>query len=139
MKETLEQGLTRSANKKGLKGKARERYIIGGAIHSYQRKAGQKPTVKPVKPRAPRAPRQSSSASASAPAARTKIELVARKNADASSTRSYDVYSIYEKNKKTPYTGATYRTRSAAVQAAKVAQESHNHPKGIHGQNRLKV
>jgi len=131
-KESLSAGLNRSADKRGLSGAARTRYIAGGAINAEKRHEARlrrghyikKPTSGSKRGKAGKAP-----------APRVKLELVVRKNASASKDRSYDVYSLYEgKSAKRPYTSATYRTRGAAQQAAKVAMESHNHPKGVHSQ-----
>lgn len=127
-KRSLSANLEREANKKGLTGEARTRYIVGGAYNAEKRhaaklarkKAASKPTKAPAKV-----------------TSSNRLELVVRKNAAASASRSYDVYSLYKPNSKEPYTSATYRKRSVAQQEAKTEMEKHNHPKGKHTQRSL--
>lgn len=127
-KRSLSANLARSANKRGLTGEARERYIIGGAINAEKRHE--------AKLAGKRAASRASKAKASKPASTgPRLELVVRKNAAASANRSYDVYSLYKPNAKEPYTSATYRKRSVALHEAKVEMEKHNHPKGVHSQH----
>ena len=110
-KETLEEGLNRAANKKGLTGKARKRYI-GGTLENLSKK-GKITLKKAPPPRKIKKPIE-------------KIHLVAKKNGPASKARGYDVYSIYKEGNTTPYTDSTYRKRAVAVRAAQDEQDAHN-------------
>lgn len=134
--ESLEEGLDRSANKRGFSGSERHRYI-GGAIRNMEKRGEITAKKRPVKSTSPAPARKAPPRPAPKP--RERIELVSRKNSAASATRSYDVYSLYKKGSSTPYTGATYRSSGAAKRAAKTEMEMHNHPKGVHSQRRLKV
>ncbi len=118
---TLSAGLARSADKRGLTGEARERYIIGGAIDAEKKHQAKLAHAKSAKAATKKKP----------VAAGPRLELVVRKNAEASASRSYDVYSLYRPNSKTPYSSATYRKRSDAEHAKKTEIEKHHNKLGV--------
>ncbi len=128
-KESLEEGLDRSASKRHLTGAARHRYI-GGALHNMGKSkprsggkgkakaaststASHKVTHKPVAPVKPVRPA-------------VRIVLIARKNTEASKNKPYDVYSVYKQGEKAPYKSQTFRKMSAAKAEAKILQDEHN-------------
>lgn len=53
-----------------------------------------------------------------------KLELTVKRNSTASAQRGYDVFSLY--NGKKQYNDSTYRSRSAAKQAASAEMLAHN-------------
>jgi hypothetical protein len=120
-KETLKEGLNREADKKGLSGKERHRYI-GGAITNMEKRGAIKKVERKAPPRKPR----------------ERLELTVKKNSAASKARSYDVYSLYRAN-GTQYGDATYRTRKGATNAKNSAEAAHNHPKGVHTQKQFRI
>lgn len=136
---TLEEGLNRSANKRGFTGKERHRYI-GGALHNMGKaktRAGKrepathKPSTAPatrkpyVKPTITKTTTKKAYQKPSM-VKRVRISLVAKKNTEASKGKPYDVYSIYKSGEKTPYTSQTFRKLSTAKHEAKIAQDEHN-------------
>ncbi len=112
-KESLEAGLNRSANKRGLTGKDRHRYI-GGALHNLgkgrtrsgkkekvaapAKKAASKPMPKPIPPK-------------------EKVELAVRKKGQH--------FSIYDKKSGRDF-GGMFRTSSKARNEAKILQDEYN-------------
>lgn len=131
--ETLEEGLNKSANKRGFTGKERHRYI-GGALHNMgkakpRRKGDSKnPSAResstthhtahktvqhhkpePVKPTRPK----------------EQIVLTAKLNSVASKGKPYNVYSIYKG--KELWSKTTYRKLSTAKAEAKIEQDAHNY------------
>lgn len=125
-KRSLSANLERSADKRGLTGQARDRYIIGGAIRAekmHEAKLARGKVVKTAARAASRAPAKKASPG--------RLELIVRRNAEASAARNYDVYSLYRPGEKTPYSSATYRKRSAADQARKVEIERHHNRLGV--------
>lgn len=153
--ETLEEGLNRSANKRGFTGKERHRYI-GGALHNMGKaktRSGKKEKVTTPRP-APKAStpkvtaKKVSTVAAHKPAPkpapkpvipekpREKLVLEVKKNAAASAARGVPMYSLYKSN---GFQHGSYVTkkRAAAVQEAKIEMDSYNHPKGIHTRGKL--
>ena len=100
--ETLEEGLNRSATKRGFTGADRHRYIGGALRNMGKAKAPPHKTKKP----------------------REQIVLTARKNAEASKGKPYDVYSIYKG--KELWSNQHFRKLSAAKHEAKIEQDAHN-------------
>lgn len=150
-KQSLEEGLDHSANKRGFTGAKRHQYI-GGAIRNMEKrgalsvkprakKATSAPAHKPapkahVAPSAKPAPKK---AAYNAPTMvkREFLDLEVKVNKKASEGKPTARYSIYNKKTKAQYSGAIYISRKGAVQAAKNAMDAHNHPKGVHTQNRF--
>ena len=135
--ETLEEGLNRSANKRGLSGKERHRYI-GGALHnmgkSKPRSGGKSKTTHKASTATSHTTTHKATTTHTShkPAAPVKpvrpaeqIVLVARKNAEASKNKPYDVYSIYKG--KELWSSQHYRKLSVAKHEAKIEQDAHNY------------
>lgn len=106
-KETLKEGLEREANKKGLTGKERTRYI-GGALTNMA-KRGKIEVTRKAPPRKPR----------------EKLSLTVKKNTAASNARGYPVYSLYRANGQ-QFNSSTFRKRSSALAAANDEMHAHN-------------
>ena len=132
--ESLEEALNRSASKRHLTGRERHRYI-GGTLHnlgkSKPRSGGKaKPTrASTTTPR--RAPATRTVTHKPAPPPKPKrptqqIVLTARKNTEASKSKPYDVYSIYN-GKELWNGGLHYRKLSTAKHEAKIEQDAYNY------------
>jgi hypothetical protein len=138
-KQSLEEGLDSSANKRHLTGKERHRYI-GGALHnmgkSKPRSGGKSHKASTPSVSAPRKQAYSAPTVTKKAAATTKkayqspsitksvhLNLVARKNTEASKNKNYDVYSIYKSGEKVPHTTQTFRKMSAAKAEAKILED----------------
>lgn len=106
-RETLKEGLEREANKKGLTGKERTRYI-GGALTNMA-KRGKIEVTRKAPPRKPR----------------EKLVLTVKKNTAVSNARGYPVYSLYRANGQ-QYNNSTFRKRSSAYAAANDEMHAHN-------------
>ena len=133
--ETLEEGLNRSASKRGLTGKERHRYI-GGALHNMGKaktRSGKR-EPRPTHTKAPARPaaaptRTSGKATYQRPAMtrRAHVSLAVRKNADASKARGQAVYSIYNTKTNALWNGGgSYRSASKAKNDAKIEQDAWN-------------
>ncbi len=152
-KASLEEGLNSSANKRGLTGKDRHRYI-GGALHNMgkaktrsgkrepaptkavQHKAAAPATHKPTTTHhTASTPGKLKSFTPSRPtpirdtklahAAAHPLELVARENKEAGAGKPYKVYSIYKKGGKTPHTSTLYRKTSTANAEIKILTDEY--------------
>ncbi len=126
-KESLEAGLNRSANKRGLTGKDRHRYI-GGALHNLGKgrtRNGKKEKVAPAKKaHAPAAKVAVAPAKkfASKPMPKPvppkeKVELAVRKKGQH--------FSIYDKKSGKDF-GGMFRNSSKARNEAKILQDEYN-------------
>lgn len=135
-KQSLEEGLDRSAQRRGFTGKERHRYI-GGAIRNMEKRHEISVKKRAVRSSSPAPARKAPPRPAPKP--RERLALVVKKNSAESAKRTYDVYSLYKEGQKTPYNSSTFRKRGAAQQAAKTEMEMQNHPKGVHSQKRLRV
>lgn len=151
--ETLEQGLNRSAEKKGLTGAERHRYI-GGALRNMG-KAKNRPkstvakvykakstTSKPAKKQAyekPTLTKVPKKHSYEKPTMKKHehIKLVARKNTEVSKARGKIIYSVYKEGNKTPHTEGLFSKKGAADTEAKIEQDMHNYPFGELKRGRL--
>jgi hypothetical protein len=150
-KESLEEGLNRSATKRGMTGKERHRYI-GGALHNMGKskprsggkgKAHRASTVThrastvthtPTKPTTTRQPYtkptiKKTEAKPTPP--KEKVTLVVRKNASASTkgTATHPGktrYSIYDSKTGKMWGSGTYGKSSVAGHEAKIEQDAHN-------------
>ena len=132
--ETLEEGLNRSANKRGLSGKERHRYI-GGALHNMGKaktRSGKKEPVHKASTSHATSHKTTTSHTTHKPAAPVKpvrpaeqIVLTAKKNTEASKSKPYDVYSIYKG--KELWSNQHYRKLSVAKHEAKIEQDAHNY------------
>lgn len=108
--ETMKEGLNREADKKGLTGKERHRYI-GGALTNMEKRGKIKVNRKPP-PRKQKKPRE-------------KLVLTVKKNTAASNSRGYPVYSLYRASGQ-QYNDSTFRKRSSANAAANDEMHAHN-------------
>lgn len=155
-KQSLEEGLDRSANKKGFKGKKRQQYI-GGAIRNMEKRGeftikrkpaaprqrglfDKKPAPKPPKPKPPRKPPKPKPEpvrrETPVRVPKDKIKLIAKKNEAASLRYGYNVYSVYYAGKGgKQFSSSTHRSPDAAKKEALLAMDAHNHPKGVHTQS----
>ena len=138
--ETLEEGLSRSARKKGLRGKEERRYV-GGAIRNMEKKGEFTIRRKPAAPKAARpstraqhaAPARRAAAHAAPPAAparakkayerptmtkRERVELVVKKKGDH--------YAIYNSKSGAAWNESKFRKLAAAKAEAKIEQDAHN-------------
>jgi hypothetical protein len=151
-KASLEEGLNRSADRRGFSGKQRHRYI-GGALHNMgkskprsggtsgghskrpTRLAAHTPTV--VRKPAPPAPKPAAKKAYAKPGVvkREKLDLVVRKNVEAS-TKLYDAYSIYRRGGG-QYSSSVYRKKGIAEKAKNDTMHAHNHPLGEHHRGTL--
>jgi hypothetical protein len=147
-KPSLKAGLDRSANKKGLTGKARHRYI-GGAIHNmglrgkitikarpkkpttYKQhslmRGGHKPVTKTTLAHVP--PQRPVDKHDKRPAiqiTRTHqpLHLVVKKNGPASNQKGYPIFSVYNKTTGGLHSSGTYPKRSSADKEAKIAMDA---------------
>lgn len=162
---SLEEGLNRSADHRGLSGKERHRYI-GGALHNMGKartRSGKRepaptrahtapvpaparkehaPSVKrgtapaPGRTKLPRKPGQTGFRPKPKP--RERLDLTVKANTAASKGKPYTVYSIY-RGKELYKGGGQYRKASAARAEAKIEMDAHNHPHGIHSRGQLAV
>lgn len=146
MPETLEEGLDRSANKRGLTGKERHRYI-GGALRNMAKRGAitmRKRQGKPVASASAHTPARASSpapapatpkkAAYSAPTItkRERLELEVKQSKTHKGPDGSPRFEIFNKKTKQRYNSEVYRTRKAAQDEAKYAMERHNHPHGEH-------
>ncbi len=127
-KESLEAGLNRSANKRGLTGKDRHRYI-GGALHNMGKgrtRSGKREKVAAPakKAHAPAAKVAAAPAKKAAPKPmpkpsppKEKVELAVRKKGQH--------FSIYDKKSGRDF-GGMFRTSSKARNEAKILQDEYN-------------
>ena len=108
--ETMKEGLEREANKKGLTGKERHRYI-GGALTNME-KRGKITVHRKPPPRKEKKPRE-------------KLVLTVKKNSAISKARGYPVYSLYRADGK-QFNDSTFRKRSSAYAAANDEMHAYN-------------
>jgi len=123
--ETLEEGLDRSARKKGYTGKERQRYV-GGAIRNMEKRGA----IGKIKPRtshimhhaAPKPAHKPVTHHVAAPAKPTppkeKISLIVKKSGDS--------YRIYNAKTNAVWGDSRFRTPSKAKAEAKIEQDAHN-------------
>lgn len=146
-KQSLEEGLDHSANKRGFTGKERHRYI-GGAIRNMEKRGKlaikKKPkkvtykqnsllrgSHKPVakKPIAHVPPQKPVNKRDKTPPIQITrhhqpLQLVAKKNGPASKAKGYNVYSVYDKRNGTLHSASTYTKMSSANHEAKIAMDA---------------
>lgn len=141
--ETLEEGLNRSADKRGLTGKEKHRYI-GGALHNMGKgrtRSGKREPVSRSHTAASRAstthkpvlvtPARKKAYSAPTLTKREHLSLGVREKKN--SGKHYPVYEIFDKKTKSAYKGGgEYRKKSAATAEAKHEMDAHN---DIHGRH----
>lgn len=163
-KQSLEEGLDRSANKRGFSGKSRHRYI-GGAIRNMEKRGEITVKKRAAKSRAGGAPARvhhkvsapapkthkspaSTPARGSVPVAhrpapakpRTTLTLEVKVNKAASEKvpyHKYKIYSIYDKTTGKQHGNGTFRSAGKARDEAKIEMDAHNHPKGEHTRARF--
>jgi hypothetical protein len=157
---SLEEGLNNSANKRGLSGAERHRYI-GGALHNmgkartrsgkrepitHHKAEAAKPAPKPKTVTRSREVKRGNTPEPGrkkiatpqryrfkkpAPKPRERLELSVKVNKEASEKVPNKAYSIYSIYKgKERYNGATFRSMAKAKQEAKIIMDAHNHPQG---------
>lgn len=138
-RKSLKAGLNRSANKRGLTGKERHRYI-GGALHNMGKgrtRSGKREAVSPhktaVHPTVVKhaASPQPKKLAYSRPTVKKveKLELVVKKNASASASKGFTVYSMY--NAKTGAQHGTALARKRATVEGEAKREMHAHNMGL--------
>lgn len=138
--KSLEEGLNRSANKRGLTGKERHRYI-GGALHNMGKAKTRDGKREPVKHTASAPAAHKPAPTPAAPTkkaysppkltARPHIHLVGKRNVEASKKHGYNLYSIYHKDGRL-YSDSLYRTLDKAKAQANLERTAHNDPRGLH-------
>lgn len=146
-KQSLEEGLDRSANKHGFTGKERHRYI-GGAIRNLEKRGkisvkhkpkkvtykqnsllrGGSKTVakKPLAHVPAQKPRDKKDKTPAIQITRhhQPLSLVAKKNGPASKSKGYAVYSVYNKSTGTLHSAGTYTKMSSANHEARIAMDA---------------
>ena len=154
-KESLEEGLDRSATKRNFRGKKRHQYI-GGAIRNMEKKGeigklkhkpaapkqkgmfGVKPPPKKkeAKPRKVKPKPEVKREETPVRVPQGQIKLSVRKNDGASHRLGYNVYSVYYAGRNgKQFSSATHRSKEAAKKEAGLAEDAHNGPRGIHTQS----